>query len=64
MIADFGLSRVLEEEKLQVLTEICGTPGVSLNSCIYAMPHIVIYMKPEIYIQLCTVHGPRNLQEE
>ncbi|KAI0783276.1 Pkinase-domain-containing protein [Abortiporus biennis] len=34
MIADFGLSRVIEEEKLQVLTEICGTPG---------------YMAPEIF---------------
>ena len=29
MIADFGLSRIMEEEKLQLLTEICGTPGVS-----------------------------------
>lgn len=29
MIADFGLSRVMEEEKLSLLTEICGTPGVS-----------------------------------
>lgn len=29
MIADFGLSRVMEEEKLTQLTEICGTPGVS-----------------------------------
>ncbi|KXN91555.1 Calcium/calmodulin-dependent protein kinase type I [Leucoagaricus sp. SymC.cos] len=28
MIADFGLSRVMEEEKLTQLTEICGTPGV------------------------------------
>jgi calcium/calmodulin-dependent protein kinase I len=28
MIADFGLSRVMEEEKLSLLTEICGTPGV------------------------------------
>ena len=28
MIADFGLSRMMEEEKLQMLTEICGTPGV------------------------------------
>ncbi|KAG6817017.1 hypothetical protein H0H87_000639 [Tephrocybe sp. NHM501043] len=27
MIADFGLSRVMEEEKLNMLTEICGTPG-------------------------------------
>ncbi|GBE89921.1 Calcium/calmodulin-dependent protein kinase cmkB [Sparassis crispa] len=34
MIADFGLSRVMEEEKLQLLTEICGTPG---------------YMAPEIF---------------
>ena len=29
MIADFGLSRIMEEEKLNMLTEICGTPGVS-----------------------------------
>ncbi|KAJ2914577.1 hypothetical protein MD484_g5851, partial [Candolleomyces efflorescens] len=34
MIADFGLSRVMEEEKLNLLTEICGTPG---------------YMAPEIF---------------
>ncbi|KAI0797364.1 Pkinase-domain-containing protein [Irpex lacteus] len=34
MIADFGLSRMMEEEKLQLLTEICGTPG---------------YMAPEIF---------------
>ncbi|KAF9470471.1 Pkinase-domain-containing protein, partial [Pholiota conissans] len=34
MIADFGLSRVMEEEKLNQLTEICGTPG---------------YMAPEIF---------------
>ena len=30
MIADFGLSRVMEEERLSLLTEICGTPGVSI----------------------------------
>ena len=29
MIADFGLSRIMEEDKFQLLTEICGTPGVS-----------------------------------
>jgi calcium/calmodulin-dependent protein kinase I len=29
MICDFGLSKVMEEEKLNLLTEICGTPGVS-----------------------------------
>jgi serine/threonine protein kinase len=34
MIADFGLSRVIEEEKLSLLTEVCGTPG---------------YMAPEIF---------------
>ncbi|KAG5644842.1 hypothetical protein DXG03_007569 [Asterophora parasitica] len=34
MIADFGLSRVMEAEKLNMLTEICGTPG---------------YMAPEIF---------------
>ena len=32
MIADFGLSRVMDEDKLQLLTEICGTPGVRLRS--------------------------------
>ncbi|KIJ26370.1 hypothetical protein M422DRAFT_62150 [Sphaerobolus stellatus SS14] len=36
MIADFGLSRVMEEEKLRVLTEVCGTPG---------------YMAPEIFLR-------------
>jgi serine/threonine protein kinase len=30
MIADFGLSRVMDDEKLSMLTEICGTPGVRL----------------------------------
>jgi serine/threonine protein kinase len=34
MIADFGLSRVMEEEKFHLLTEVCGTPG---------------YMAPEIF---------------
>ncbi|KAF8153278.1 kinase-like domain-containing protein [Crassisporium funariophilum] len=34
MLADFGLSRIMEEEKLNLLTEICGTPG---------------YMAPEIF---------------
>ena len=32
MIADFGLSRVMDEDKFQLLTEICGTPGVRLRS--------------------------------
>jgi calcium/calmodulin-dependent protein kinase I len=34
MIADFGLSRVMDEDKHHKLTEICGTPG---------------YMAPEIF---------------
>jgi serine/threonine protein kinase len=34
MIADFGLSRVMEEDRFHLLTEICGTPG---------------YMAPEIF---------------
>jgi len=34
MIADFGLSRVMDDEKFKLLTEICGTPG---------------YMAPEIF---------------
>jgi calcium/calmodulin-dependent protein kinase I len=28
MIADFGLSRLMDSDKLKVLTEVCGTPGV------------------------------------
>ena len=28
MLADFGLSRIKEEEMLNMLTEICGTLGV------------------------------------
>lgn len=34
MVADFGLSRVMDDHKLTQLTEICGTPG---------------YMAPEIF---------------
>ncbi|PCH37391.1 Pkinase-domain-containing protein [Wolfiporia cocos MD-104 SS10] len=34
MIADFGLSRIMDEDKHHLLTEICGTPG---------------YMAPEIF---------------
>jgi calcium/calmodulin-dependent protein kinase I len=34
MVADFGLSRVMDADKLHKLTEICGTPG---------------YMAPEIF---------------
>ncbi|KAG8738523.1 hypothetical protein FRC11_001354, partial [Ceratobasidium sp. 423] len=34
MIADFGLSRVMDDDKFTLLTEVCGTPG---------------YMAPEIF---------------
>jgi serine/threonine protein kinase len=34
MIADFGLSRIMDESEASLLTEICGTPG---------------YMAPEIF---------------
>jgi calcium/calmodulin-dependent protein kinase I len=34
LIADFGLSRVIDDQKLTVLTTTCGTPG---------------YMAPEIF---------------
>ncbi len=53
MIADFGLSRVMEEEKFQLLTEICGTPGVSSYFTSKARAHIAFI-----------VHGPGNLQEK
>ncbi|KAJ6597492.1 kinase-like domain-containing protein [Mycena vulgaris] len=36
MIADFGLSRIMEQEKLSLLTEVCGTPG---------------YMAPEVCLK-------------
>jgi len=36
MICDFGLSRVIDSEKIALLTEICGTPG---------------YMAPEIFLK-------------
>ncbi len=47
MIADFGLSRVMEEEKLNMLTEICGTPG-------YMAPEI--FKKSTCYISLRGIH--------
>lgn len=39
MLADFGLSRIMEEEKLNMLTEICGTPGVSLRRSLCVSKH-------------------------
>ena len=41
MIADFGLSRVMPDSKLNMLTEVCGTPGVRLLHCIlFTLPHL------------------------
>ena len=41
MICDFGLSRVMESDKMSLLTEICGTPGVSLISSTAAGPFLL-----------------------
>ena len=57
MIADFGLSRVLDDEKFQMLTEICGTPGVG-SSDIHGANGTVVADA------LSTVHGPGDLQEK
>ena len=47
MIADFGLSRIMDDEKLELLTEICGTPGVR---------YLLSTLLPSLIV--CTVHGP------
>ena len=51
MIADFGLSRVMEEEKFHLLTEICGTPGVSiLRFCALCITYVAsLTLTPIIY---------------
>ena len=49
MIADFGLSRVMEEERLSLLTEICGTPGVSILFSFSILPVVSWFSM--------TVHG-------
>ena len=36
LIADFGLSRIIDEEQFRILTTTCGTPG---------------YMAPEIFLK-------------
>lgn len=55
MIADFGLSRVMEEEKFHLLTEICGTPGV------IHCPFPLVCVDSNMFI---TVHGSRNFQKK
>jgi calcium/calmodulin-dependent protein kinase I len=57
MVADFGLSRVMDDDKLSALTEICGTPGVSCAACTSTLPSHdpAQYMAPEIFKK--TGHG-------
>lgn len=55
MIAEFGLSRVIDDEKFQMLTEICGTTGVSATALGRHVEHSNA---------ACQVHGPGSLQEE
>lgn len=57
MLADFGLSRIMEEEKLNLLTEVCGTPGV--RSCVLSKSSPLL-----IDCSLFAVYGARNLQEK
>ena len=40
MIADFGLSRVMPDSKLSMLTEVCGTPGVSFFWQVFQLAEI------------------------
>ena len=55
MIADFGLSRVMDDEKFQLLTEICGTPGVRAP-----LARLLEDSPPDS----TPVHGARDLQEK
>lgn len=67
MIADFGLSRVMDDEKFHLLTEICGTPGVRPPISAHAFSHLTEaypplcpqYMAPEIFKKsgLCCVRS-------
>jgi calcium/calmodulin-dependent protein kinase I len=36
MIADFGLSRIMDDDQLTKLTEVCGTPGVSFTTHVFS----------------------------
>ena len=53
MVADFGLSRIMPEDKLQLLTEICGTPGVCYS-----------FRDGNSSTDLAIVYGSGNLQEK
>lgn len=58
MIADFGLSRVMDDEKFHLLMEICGTPGVRPFSLVNTL------IVRRILITRSAVHGPGDIQEE
>lgn len=62
MIADFGLSRVMEEEKFQLLTEICGTPGVRFVTTFPSsyFHGIFQYMAPEIFKKSESLLGDKS----
>jgi hypothetical protein len=55
MVADFGLSRIMEEEKLNLLTEVCGTPGV--RSCVDIVSLLILILHFLVY-------GARNIQKK
>lgn len=52
MVLDFGLSRILDSEKSQLLTEIDGTPGVRTKRS--SRP----FLTPNL------VYGSRNFKKE
>ena len=79
MIADFGLSRVMEANKFSLLTEICGTPGVSVHSCFFFCTSVSCFLIVALPGTKETgsssgtltdvdlfdaVHGSRDLQKE
>ena len=42
LIADFGLSRVIDDQKLTVLTTTCGTPGYMVRrACLDAVADLI-----------------------
>lgn len=58
LIADFGLSRVIDDKKHIVLTEVCGTPGVR-------SPCILTYgVSSEFAHSFPIVYGTRNFQKK
>lgn len=56
MICDFGLSRVIDSDKMALLTEICGTPGVSPDPWYLSSS----LLNPKC-LELILVHGTRDL---